>query len=77
MNKFFLVYIIFVVIWFLNICYGLIETLRIKFWVSRGRCPKCLRAFWSYNDYGIEFGYCRNHPDEAYYEDGVKVIFRD
>lgn len=77
MNKFLLVYIIFVAIWFLDICYGVLKTLWTKFCVSKGRCPRCFRTFWNYNDYGMGFGYCRNHIDEAYYEDGVKVIFRD
>jgi len=77
MNKFLLAYTIFVAIWFLNICYDLIKTLLVKFWIARGRCPKCLKHFWAYNDYGIEFDYCPDHIDEAYYEDGVKVIFRD
>jgi len=77
MNKFLLIYIIFVIIWFLDICYALIKHLGTKFWVSRGRCPKCLKSFWAYNDFGIEFGYCQNHPDEAYYENGTKVDFQE
>lgn len=77
MNKFLLLYIIFVIIWFLDICCGLIEPLWIKFWVKRGRCPKCFRTLWNYNDYGIEYNYCRNHIGEAYYEDGTKVMFRE
>lgn len=48
-----------------------------RFWAIRGRCPKCLKRLYSYNDYGIEFDYCPRHPDEAYYEDGTKVIFKD
>lgn len=54
-----------------------LKTIWTKFWLSIGRCPRCFTSFWCFNDYGIEFGYCRNHIDEAYYEDGVKVIFRD
>lgn len=77
MNKFFLLYIIFVVIWFLDICYGLIKTFWIRFWVTRGRCPICLKTFWSYNDYGFECAYCKNHIEEIYYEDGMKVKFKD
>lgn len=77
MNKFLLAYIIFVVIWFLDICYELIKPsikkLWTKFWVSRGRCPKCFRTFWNYNDYGFDYGYCQKHIEEKYYEDKTKV----
>jgi len=48
-----------------------------KFWISRGRCPKCLKHLYFYNDFGMEFDYCRSHPDEAYYEDGTKVAFQE
>jgi len=54
-----------------------IKKLWTKFWITRGRCPKCLKSFWAFNDFGIGFGYCRNHPDEAYYEDGPKVDFQE
>ena len=77
MNKFLLIYIIFVAIWFLDICYNLIKHFLSKFWVSRGRCPRCFRTLRSYNDYGIEHSYCQNHIREAYYKDGTKVIFKD
>jgi len=49
----------------------------IRFWVSRGRCPKCLKRFYFYNDFGIEFDYCSKHLDEAYYENGTKVAFQE
>ena len=74
MDKFLLIYIIFVAIWFLDICCGLIKTFWDRFWVSRGKCPKCLRTFWTYNDYG--YGYCQKHIEEAYYEDKTKVTFK-
>lgn len=54
-----------------------LKQLWTKFWVSRGRCPRCFTLLSCFNDFGVDFGYCRNHIDEAYYEDGVKVIFRD
>ena len=77
MNKFLLIYTIFVVIWFLDICYGLTKTFWVKFWVSKGRCPKCFRTFWNYSDYGTEHSYCQKHIREAYYKDRTKVIFKE
>ena len=77
MNKFWLIYTIFVGVWFLDICCGLIEPLLTKFWIRRGRCPRCLKSFWAFSDFGFEFGYCPNHPEQAYYEDGTKVMFRE
>ena len=77
MNKFLLAYIIFVTIWFLNICYCLIKHFWTKFCVSIGRCPRCFRNFGSYNDYGFGYGYCQEHLEEAHYEDRTKVTFRD
>lgn len=55
-----------------------VKILWVWFWVKKmGRCPKCFRNFWCFGDYGVEYGYCRNHISEAYYENGDKVIFRE
>ena len=81
MNKFLLVYIIFMGILFLDICYCLIKPfikgLWVNFWLTRGKCPRCHKTLWNYNNYGIEYNYCRNHIVEAYYEDKTKVIFKE
>jgi len=77
MNKFLLIYIIFVVIWLLNICYELIKTFWTKFCVSIGRCPKCFRTFWNWQNWLKDYSYCQKHIKEAYYEDRTKVIFKE
>ena len=77
MNKLLLIYLIFVALWFLNICYDLIKTFWAKFCVSIGRCPRCFRSFWNYSDYRIEHSYCSKHIEEAYHEDKTKVRFKD
>lgn len=55
-----------------------VRILWVWFWVKKmGRCPKCFTWLLNFCDYGVDFGYCRNHIDEAYYENGDKVIFRE
>ena len=51
-----------------------IKILWVWFWVEKmGRCPKCFRTLWPFNNFEFEFSYCPNHPENAYYDDGTKV----